>query len=144
MLTKEQEDKIIDAANIYYNRGVTFGEAVVYALKAYDEMKDVEEVKATAKATNENNGSGAYVVFRPANKRGAEFWVFNSVEDMCKKLYQKYNSEKFQGDIAISRKTFDVLDFKHAQEVYLLKKENNHCIVTDSVGYCDCKTFKRG
>ena len=53
MLTKEQEDRIRDAVNIYYNKGVTFGEAVVYALKAYNEMKDVEDVKAAANEKQE-------------------------------------------------------------------------------------------
>ena len=55
MLTKEQEEKIEKAGNVYYEANITFGQAFVAAIKVYDELKDAEEVKAAVKAANDSN-----------------------------------------------------------------------------------------
>lgn len=150
-MTKEQEQAIKDKIEFVriraerdesdFSRIIKW---IVAGIKAYDEMKDAAEVKAAVNAVNEkkaaeNNDSDTYVVFRPRDKKGSEMLVFNSSEEMIKKLVEQYNAA-----IAIDEDRLKIADFEHAQTVHLAHLESTHIVLGNIIGHCDCKTFKRG
>ena len=144
MLTKEQEEKIIEIAattwiNFPGSYSKSIGAAVAVGIRAYDEMKDVEDVKATANAENDND-SGAYVVFRPSCLTTEESMqnvrVFNSIEEMVTKL-----KEEKKANIYIEEEEHKDCWTKWQHCHYVLY--GSECFKIHA-GVCDCKTFKRG
>ena len=119
---------------IDYSEGDIY-DGIVAAIKTYDEIQDVEDVKTAANA--ESNDSGAYVVFRPNDSSG-EFKVYNSKEEMLEKL-----SKKFQIDLRIDdTREFNNKEFGWKYEQFVTFRDRTG--MTFVFGYCDCKTFKRG
>ena len=131
MLTKEQEEKIRKAIYDNFKAGSimeNFYNAIIAALNAYD-----EQVNGVVKLSKNSN----VVVFRPCFME-AEVYIFHSEEEMLEKLTEKYACK-----IGIGEETIpdDVLGWKHCQRVI---KVNNESKISEVIGYCDCKTFKRG
>ena len=144
MLTKEQEQKIRNAVELAWDFSaldrVSVYRSIVAGIKAYDEMKDVEDVKAAVneEKAEKDNDSGAYcVVFCPND--GSDSLVFDSLKAMYKKMKDSYEVE-----IGIDEEGVACGIFKDYREVYLMVKEGDFWLSGESIGYCDCKTFKRG
>ena len=147
MLTKEQEEKIKKAGDVYYEPNTTFGQAFVAAIKVYDELKDIEEVKAAvaAKAVETSDTDDCYAVFRPIrpelNDSMKEVKVFNSESQMLEKLNEKSNLT-----IAIDDEEFedDETGWLHSHYVSSIRKFKGFHYIGETVGICDCKTFQKG
>lgn len=144
-MTEEQKAKIEKAINDSYKTGFcTIETLIVAGIKAYDEMKNVEDAKVAAKAAGaENNDSGAYVVFRPHGKISEAMKavrVFHSKYEMLKKLSSENNNDEirineYESCIVIDRRS----GWLHSQKVYGIDKNS----YTYALGICDCKTFKK-
>ena len=144
MLTKEQEEKIREAVAKGYEWGTLTAESVRYAIvmgiRAYDEIRDVEEVKAAVKKAAESN-SDAYMVFRPheaSTKKELEaIRVFNSKDDMIAKLSKEYNGKIV---IEVDENELNCIGWFHQNRILAITDDSRF----KHIGYCDCKTFKRG
>ena len=138
-LTKEHEVKIRKAAIAAYPEGDIWG-AIFAGIKAYDLVKDQERKQRIFDAIDEHfdNGNDAYVVFKDYSSD--EFVVFTSIQDMIDTL-----SDELHGFIAFGEKIFTRGDLKFAQEVFLLRDDDNgKMTIENNIGCCDCKTFKKG
>ena len=147
-LTEGQEQKIRYSANAGFKHGVLTCEpvtkAVVAGIKAYDEIQDMEEFKAAVNAIDEKEPAGSdgnddcYVVFRPFVGSLAGVRVYKSEEEMLKKLSEEFNVETvIDRSCEFGRTEFG---WEHEHFVYFNDKKGKMC----KMGYCDCKTFKRG
>lgn len=144
MLTTEQKNKIREIAAKTWelfpaSYSESIGAAVAAGIQVYDEMKDVEDVKAAVKAEKDND-SGAYVVFRPScltiEESMQKVRVFNSIEEMVTKL-----KEEKQANIYIEDEEYKE-GWTHWQHCHYVLCGSESFRV--HAGVCDCKTFKRG
>ena len=152
MLTKEQEEKISGIAGTtwaHFPGGYfqSVGAAIAAGIKAYDEIQDVEEVKAAVKAVEEKKDSdnGAYVVFRPHGGAFADaisaIRVFENKEQMLNKLKEEYGEKVAIGDDEVEDDRIGWLHSQYVTQEFKLRFGGTANVV---IGICDCKTFKRG
>ena len=143
-LTKEQEVKIRKAAIAAYPEGDIW-DGIVAGIKAYDLIKDQERKQRIFDAIDEhfdNDSDGnddCYVVFRPFVGSLAGVRVYNSEEEMLQKLSEEFT---VKAKIAKDTESYDG-EFGWEHECFVQFYNANRgdvCIM----GYCDCKTFKRG
>ena len=152
-LTKEQEQAIrekIEFVRIRAERDESdFSRIIkwiVAGIKAYDELKDIEDVKAAVKAAKaESNDSSAYVVFRPHRGAFADaisaIRVFETKEQMLNKLGEEYGGKVAIDDDEVED---DRIGWLHSQYVTQKLKLRFGGTASVVIGICDYKTFKKG
>lgn len=152
MLTKEQEQAITNAvmaASDYILRSETV-DAIVAAVKKYDEIQApnyrdfkaiLDSICRVAKEQECNKeGTDTLVAFK-ANRKD-KVRLFNSITDMFSALTLENDCHVAIHDQVSDDYDDDVLP--EPQGVYKITVDENGMHIGEPIGYCDCKTFKKG